>query len=144
MVNALAEDLEAFGSHEMCIQCFLHIMDIVTGKNLIHQFNTVAACMKNSKDNEDNKKKEIMALAKELESLADTEVEDRAGGDSDDDGDEDLDGEELLDAVTKLSEDKWQEFETSSRPLKLLLTKVSHTVNCRARNRTDHDHAPPK
>lgn len=130
MVNALVENLKAFGGHKICIQCFLHIINIVTGKNLVHQFNTVTVHMKDNKDNEDSKEKEIIALAKELESLADMEVEDRVGGDSDDNRDEDHDGEELLDAITKLSEDKWQKFETSLQPLKLVLAEVSHTVNC--------------
>ena len=128
MVDAIADNVEAFDGKETRIRCFLHIMNIVAGKNLIRQFDTATACAKDSKDDDDDEEKEILALAHELEVVPEA-IDDRHGvsGDNQDE-DDDLDGEELLDAVAELTDAEREEFETNSRPLKLLLAKVSQVL----------------
>ena len=128
MVEAIADNVEAFDGKETRIRCFLHIMNIVAGKNLIRQFDTATARAKDSKDDDDDEEKEILALAHELEVVPEA-IDDRHGvsGDNQDE-DDDLDGEELLDAVAELTDAEREEFETNSRPLKLLLAKVSQVL----------------
>ena len=66
MVDALAEDLDAFEGPETRVRCFLHIMNIVAGKNLIRQFDTAAARAKDDQNEGDEEEREIRALAQEL------------------------------------------------------------------------------
>ena len=55
MVDVIEEDIDAFNGKEARVRCFLHIMNIVAGKNLIRQFDTAAA---RAKDNNDEDKEE--------------------------------------------------------------------------------------
>lgn len=127
MVDVIEEDIDAFNGKEARVRCFLHIMNIVAGKNLIRQFDTAAARAKDNNDEDKEEEKEIMALAHELDvASADDGVGDSQGDEGNDEDDsDDLDGEDLLDAVAELTEAERSEFEASSRPLKLLLAKVS-------------------
>ena len=142
MIDQLAteENLESFEGVAARVRCFLHILNIVGGKNLVNHFDTRARKKPEDGDQEDDI--EIAELVGDEDAGdEDAIAEDADEEDGDDDGDgsegrgedgdeleydaEALDSEEEVDAMGEMSEEEQAEFTEAIRPVKLILAKVS-------------------
>lgn len=128
MVDRLAELLEAFGGNFARTRCFLHILNL-TAKSLLKQFDVKAVT---DAEEVDEDVRRLLELAGELEAqekeaaerAMSAGIEQEMGVEDEDDDDDDS----WVDEVASLDEDERAEFEEEVRPVKMTLTKVSHTA----------------
>ena len=142
MIDQLAteENLESFEGVAARVRCFLHILNIVGGKNLVNHFDTRARKKTDDRDQGDDI--EIAELVGDEDAgdedaiPEDTDEDDGEddGGSSEGRGDdadeleydaEALDSKDEVDAMGELSEEEQAEFTEAIRLVKLILAKVS-------------------
>ena len=130
------DNLPAFEGVAVRVRCFLHILNIVGGKNLVALFDARAQKKKDGPEEGDDP--EIAELAGGGPNGGEDEDEVDDDNDCEEDGEEDdedgeeleydaegLDGEEEVDTMGELSEKEQAEFTEAIRPVKLILAKVS-------------------
>ena len=144
----MEENLLVFEGVAARVRCFLHILNIVGGKNLVALFDTHAQKKKDGPEEGDDP--EIAELAGggpdtgEDSEGEDDDDEEEDGEEDDEDGEElvyDIDGldsEEEVDAMGELSEKEQAEFTEAVRPVKLILAKVSMTKRRISRQAAHH------
>lgn len=128
MIDALADPesiayLEEFEGHDARVRCFLHILSIVCGKNLVHQFDSPSQKAKD-KAAQDAEEREVAELEQELEEVTRTTVGGMGDEAGDGEGGED-DNDEGLDVMGDLTAEEKENFQRDVRPIRLLLVKVS-------------------
>jgi hypothetical protein len=122
MIKSLSETIASFPRDVNCTQCFNHVIALVV-KRLIRQFDVPKG--ETDKVTQDTEK-ELRELVKEsdIEELLTQSLQD-AG---DDDGDVD-DEDGLEDVWLEMSMEAREELDTSTRPVKMVLVKVSPLVH---------------
>lgn len=135
MTDHLAAKLKAFGGQFARTRCFLHILNL-SATGLIRQFDVKAV---GDMEEADDDVRELLRHVRELEAeeqeLAGELESGEVGGEGDDElfGDDD---ESWVDEVEALEGEELQQFEREVRPVKMVLTKVSHRPEKRTRDLT--------
>ena len=117
MIEELANLLNVFPGKANKMHCFLHILNLIA-KSIIKQFDLPKAV---SDAFLDKATKELLELAGDL----DLEEGQLYNKDKDDEKDDNEDG--LVDKHELMSEWERKELDASIQPVRLLLTKVSHS-----------------
>ncbi|PIL26246.1 hypothetical protein GSI_12002 [Ganoderma sinense ZZ0214-1] len=136
MIEALGteENLPAFDGVAAHVRCFLHILNIVGGTNLVNHFDTRAQKKKGQPDaGDDPEIAELggQARAKDVVEEVDDDGSPHANEADEEDVDDgnaepeyDVDGEEEVDATAEMTAAEKAEFAEAVLPVKLLLAKI--------------------
>ena len=117
MIEELADLLDVFPGKANQTCCFLHILNLIA-KSIIKQFDLPKAA---SDAFLDKATKELLELAGDLD------LEEKQSHDEDKDDEEDNNEDGLVDEHELMSEWEREELDASIQPVRLLLTKVSHS-----------------
>ncbi|PIL30443.1 hypothetical protein GSI_07142 [Ganoderma sinense ZZ0214-1] len=130
MVKELAMDknLPVFEGIAARIRCFLHILNIVDGKNLVCLFDTRVQKKKGDGKEEDDLEIAELVVAAGAEDAPDEDAVEGKGAEEDEEQEYDpdvvLDGEEEVHAIGEMTAAEKAEFTLAVHPVKLLLAKI--------------------
>jgi hypothetical protein len=134
MIEHLSTLVKNFPGAANQTRCFTHILNLVA-KSILRQFEPKKKARNGEAEDVDDAKKALAALAEELDlqdSTEQPELGDNPEYSEELDGDEDLemdddDEDGLGDENNGMSEEDVAELEESLVPIRLMLTKVSHS-----------------
>ena len=117
MIEELANLLNVFPGKANKTHCFLHILNLIA-KSIIKQFDLPKAVSDAFLDK---------ATTELLELVGDLDLEEKQSHGKDKDNEEDDNEDGLVDEHELMCEWKREELDASVQPVRLLLTKVSHS-----------------
>lgn len=126
MIEALVEIIARFPGQKNRVRCFAHIINLVV-KIILRQFDSR---VKKTKGSSGELAEAIEQLEKtlDLDEMAMDIDEDEEGEGEDENEDVDDDAMDGVDEVEKALGERLSNMEAQSKPIKLILTKVSRTV----------------